>query len=54
MDLDLRLIPKLSSNSGTSLGSDGIISSFYAFLALIPWFSTGSMVSPIPSFITYH
>jgi hypothetical protein len=63
---DLRLIPKLSSNSGlvnvklcviacslTNLGSDGIISSFYAFLALIPWFSTGSMVSLIPSFITY-
>jgi hypothetical protein len=38
----------------TSLGSDGIISSFFAFLALIPWFSTGSMVSLIPSFITYH
>jgi hypothetical protein len=36
-----------------SLGSDGIISSFYAFLALIPWLSTGSMVSLIPSFITY-
>jgi hypothetical protein len=37
----------------TSLGSDSIISSFYASLALIPWFSTGSMVSLIPSFITY-
>jgi hypothetical protein len=38
----------------TSLGSDGIVSSFYAILALMPWFSTGSMVSLIPSFITYR
>jgi hypothetical protein len=37
----------------TSLGSYGIISCFYAFLALIPWFGTGSMVSLIPSLITY-
>jgi hypothetical protein len=28
--------------------------SSYGFPALIPWFSTGSMVSPIPSFITYQ
>jgi hypothetical protein len=42
------------AGSLTSLGSDGIISSFYAFLALIPWFSTGSMVSLIQSFITYQ
>jgi hypothetical protein len=27
---------------------------FVGFSALIPWFSTGSMVSLIPSFITYH
>jgi hypothetical protein len=27
---------------------------FDGFPALIPWFSTGSMVSLIPSFITYH
>jgi hypothetical protein len=38
----------------TKLGPDGIISSFYAFLALIPWFSTGSMVSLIPSIIIYR
>jgi hypothetical protein len=42
------------NNKCTCFASDGIISSFYAFLALIPWFSTGSMVSLIPSFITYH
>jgi hypothetical protein len=29
-------------------------SSFFAFLVLIPWFSTGSMVSQIPRFATYH
>jgi hypothetical protein len=27
---------------------------FDGFPALIPWFSTGSMVSLIPSFLTYH
>jgi hypothetical protein len=43
-----------ADRSLTSLGSDSIISSFYAFLSLIPWLSTGSMVSLIPSFITYR